>query len=83
MRLLGVADLDFRPYSVRRGGASFDFGNWENLDRTLFRGRWRGLKTARIYVQMARAVSVNVALPPAASKRCNALASLLPHLHLV
>lgn len=41
---LGFEDLGFRPYSLRRGGATFFFQKWGSLDRLLVYGRWQAAK---------------------------------------
>ena len=47
---LGLAAEGFRPYSLRRGGATFDFRSHGQLSRTVVRGRWNSARTARIYI---------------------------------
>ena len=47
---LGLSEFGFRPYSLRRGGATWWFSKHQNLDRILVQGRWAALKTARIYL---------------------------------
>lgn len=47
---LGLSRFQFRPYSLRRGGATFWFGKHQNLDKILVQGRWLAHKTARIYL---------------------------------
>jgi hypothetical protein len=46
---LGLTSFQFRPYSLRRGGATFWFSKRGSLDRLLIHGRWQTPKTARIY----------------------------------
>lgn len=53
---LGFAPLDFRPYSMRRGGATYLFKQHGNLDKLLLFGRWQAAKTARIYLNDGLAV---------------------------
>jgi len=43
-------DGHFRPYSLRRGGATHWFRTTGSLDATTDRGRWNCVKTARIYI---------------------------------
>ena len=43
-------DGHFRPYSLRRGGATHWFRTTGSLDATTDRGRWGCVKTARIYI---------------------------------
>jgi integrase len=47
---LGLERFQYRPYSLRRGGATFWFQKHHNLDRILVQGRWLAHKTARIYI---------------------------------
>jgi len=46
-------DSSFKPYSARRGGATFDFRSHGNISLTMVRGRWRNQRTARIYINLA------------------------------
>eukprot|EP00435_Cladocopium_sp_Y103_P023216 s2113_g5.t1 len=45
---LHLEKWEFRPYSLRRGGATFWFAQHGSLDRILLQGRWMAAKTARI-----------------------------------
>ena len=40
----------FRPYSLRRGGATWWFSKHRSLDKILLQGRWQAPKTGRIYM---------------------------------
>lgn len=53
---LSLADYEYRPYSLRRGGATFDFQHHGQLDRLLIQGRWQSSKTARLYLNQGLAV---------------------------
>jgi len=44
---------DFKPYSLRRGGASQHFQRTGNLDVTMEIGRWGNVQTAKTYVNVA------------------------------
>ncbi len=44
-----VVHLGFRPYSLRRGGATAFFMSTGLMERTLIRGRWSSSSVARIY----------------------------------
>ena len=48
--LLGLATYQFRPYSLRRGGATFDLRQSGNMELVLVKGRWQSNRTARIYL---------------------------------
>ena len=54
--------FDFRPYSLRRGGATMHFGRHGSLDRLLIQGRWASSKTARIYINEGLAVLAELKL---------------------
>lgn len=49
-------------YSLRRGGASWDFLQHQSLERTLLRGRWASTSSARIYLQDATAMVTHLRL---------------------
>jgi len=49
----GLNAQRFKPYSLRRGGATFHFRKFKSLDRTMEVGRWSELKTARVYINTA------------------------------
>ena len=49
----GLPVSNWKPYSLRRGGAAADFLHHGRLDRTMVRGRWASAKTARLYVDDA------------------------------
>lgn len=59
---LGFETWDFRPYSLRRGGATFAFQQQGALDRLLVLGRWQSIKTARIYLNDGLAVLAEISL---------------------
>ena len=60
LRWLGLEDLGFQPYSLRRGGATAYFRATRNMEATLDRGRWASARVARIYVNdgLAREVEL-------------------------
>ena len=47
---LRLQDLNFRPYSLRRGGATYEMQSHGLMEKTLLRGRWRNSGVARIYL---------------------------------
>ena len=59
---LGFSELGFRPYSLRRGGATWWFQRWGSLDRLLVYGRWQTAKTARTYVNSGLAAQAEMRL---------------------
>ena len=60
---LGLEHLSFRPYSLRRGGATHWFSKHGSLDRVVVLGRWQAQKTARIYINEGLSAIAEMALP--------------------
>lgn len=52
----------YAVYSLRRGGATWDFLLHQSMERTLLRGRWTSSSTARIYLQDTVATVANLTL---------------------
>ena len=54
-RALSAIGLDatFKPYSLRRGGATFHFRECGKYDLTMEVGRWSDTRTCRVYVDTA------------------------------
>lgn len=59
----GFAQWDFRPYSLRRGGATDVFKKQPQFDKLLVLGRWQSAKTARVYLNEGMAVLAELKLP--------------------
>ena len=53
---VGLSHLDYRPYSLQRGGATYFFQNHGRFDSLLVLGRWQSASTARIYLNERLAV---------------------------
>ena len=47
---LKLDTFQFRPYSLRRGGATAEFQAHGLMERTLIRGRWKNSSVARLYI---------------------------------
>ena len=47
---LSLQHIDYRPYSLRRGGATFYFQKSGSFDQLLILGRWQAATTARVYI---------------------------------
>lgn len=62
LEALGFSKWDYRPYSLRRGGATFAFQQHGALDRLLLLGRWQSVRTARIYLNDGLAVLAQISL---------------------
>ena len=63
LKALSFHHGDFRPYSLRRGGATHAFGQHGSFDKLLIAGRWQSQKTARIYVNSGLAVLAELKIP--------------------
>ena len=50
IRVLGLTRMEYKPYSLRRGGATHHYRVFGNINGTALRGRWANIKTARIYI---------------------------------
>ena len=59
----------FRPYSLRRGGATHFFRQTGNLASTMLVGRWKHLSTARLYLKEAKAALQTLEFSHAVSRR--------------
>ena len=68
LEALGIQEWGFRPYSLRRGGATFWFQKHQNLDRILIQGRWHTQRSARIYLNEGLSVLSQLKIP-ASDKR--------------
>jgi hypothetical protein len=63
LRKLKLEHWEFRPYSLRRGGATHMFVKVGSLDRVLIAGRWTALKTAGIYINSGMAMLSDLQIP--------------------
>ena len=57
-------DQDLRPYSLRGGGATNDYLLHANLLKTILRGKWSDLRSARIHINDAFSMQAEVHLDP-------------------
>ena len=62
---LGLMAHGYRPYSLRRGGATHDLLTHQDLQRSVLRGRWGQLRTAKIYITDGAAIIQELKLTPA------------------
>ena len=82
---LKLEPFNFRPYSLRRGGATFWFQKHGSFDRLLVDGRWQAPKTARIYLNEGLAILAEMKVPkaeitPFVNVYMNSLSHPLPNL---
>ena len=52
----GVGYSHYVPHSLRHGGATADFLRGVTIEQIMFRGRWKGMESARRYLQTGRAM---------------------------
>ena len=62
---LGLSGCGLKPYSLRRGGATYHYMTFNDLTKTIFRGRWSDLRVARIYIVDGAAVLAEMRLSAA------------------
>ena len=62
--LLGLKEHNFRPYSLRRGGATHCFQITRSMEAALLRGRWESSRVARLYISDALSYIPGIKLSP-------------------
>ena len=60
---VGLDEFMFRPYSLRRGGATYWFSKHGSLDRVVVLGRWQAQRTARMYINEGLAILAEMTFP--------------------
>lgn len=61
---LKLNDFEFRPYSLRRGGATWYFSKYNSLDKVMVMGRWQAARTARLYLNESLATLAEMHFHP-------------------
>jgi site-specific recombinase XerC len=74
---LGLSELHSQPYSIRRGAATSLFRASNTLDAVALRGRWRNVRTARIYINTALQDMADIQVQLASKGRMQAAAAVL------
>lgn len=74
---LGLDPLRFRPYSLRRGGASHHFLLHHDISTTLFKGRWDSVKAGRVYIVEGVAQLADLQVSTATRNHCLHLAETM------
>ena len=62
---LKLSDCNYKPYSLRRGGASSAYRLGTSLDMLVSKGRWQHVHTARIYLDTGLQALATLTLPEA------------------
>ena len=60
---MNFQNIDYRPYSLRRGGATHYFTLHGRFDSILVLGRWQAAATARLYLNEGLATIAELSLP--------------------
>ena len=63
LNALKLDHFGFRPYSLRRGGATHWFRHHGSLDKLMVQGRWAAQKTARVYINDGLAILAELNVP--------------------
>ena len=82
MRVLGAEFAGFAPHSIRRGGACRLLQRCGDITQVMLTARWQDLKTARIYIDLARYDAVEARLSLDTHEMATALEPLVPELLL-
>ena len=64
VKRLHLEDVNVKAYSLRRGGCTAFFRQQGNYDKTVERGRWTSVSTARRYLDDATSSLAELRLPP-------------------
>ena len=73
VRRLGLSSEKYKPYSLRRGGATHQFRSGGTMAEIAEVGRWTHLGTCRVYVNDAVGEVTQVTLPKAVGRTIGAL----------
>lgn len=73
-----VAHLLFKPYSLRRGGATWLLQSGVPMDSIMLRGRWKSLQVGRLYLTDALALLPSLRVPTTDQPRISQFAALTP-----
>ena len=60
IKAVGLESYDYRPYSLRRGGATHYFQLHGRFGSFLVQGRWQSASTARVYINQGIAVLAEI-----------------------
>jgi hypothetical protein len=68
---LELHEWGFKPYSLRRGGATHHFQLNGQLSSTVVKGRWGSAKSARVYINDGLATMASFRFDPNQSRKIN------------
>ena len=79
--LIGLRHGNLTTHSLRRGGASWYFGETRSYDRTQEHGRWGSIKVGRVRINQAMAEDGTSTMPKWGREKATRAASIM-HLAL-
>ena len=68
-KVFDLGEHNFRPYSLRRGGATALFQSTGSMEQTLLKGRWGSTKVAKIYLADGLSYLPGLTLSPKAKEK--------------
>ena len=77
LAIFGLDSKGYTPYSLRRGGATWDFRHHGQMERSLIRGRWSSTRSARLYITDGVAQLAQLQLRPDQTSLLQAAAARL------
>ena len=78
MRFFRLCHLQMKPYSLRRGGATFLLEQGLSVELILLRGRWKSLGVARLYLEDGLAQLPQLRISPADRAKLQTFADQCP-----
>ena len=75
LRYFNLETYNFSLYSIRRGGATQVYVASRDIHFVTMQGRWKDIRTSRIYLDDARATLVRLSFPPPTAHRLQSFAS--------
>ena len=70
LKKLDLEEIGFKPYSIRRGGATWYLNATGSMSKVCVKGRWSSEKCARIYVNDGLTTLAKLAFSRKANKLC-------------
>ena len=71
LRRLGISNLGFRPYSLRRGGATWLFQETGSMETAMLKGRWGSPQVAKVYIMDGLSYVPQMKLSPGSRRILN------------
>ena len=73
LEALGLDNMGYMPYSLRRGGVTSAYRQGVPLDSLVTQGRWQHIPTARLYIDPGVQALTQISFPPKTQARCKAM----------